>query len=110
MHLGLPDDVSWWALVALLPISAVLLGTPQLAMLAYVRAAGSKALRFVYLAASAGMLGYYHYRLSNADLSASSTAAVGLYFLAFSLAVASAAAGGILLWAHRWLIRNRKTH
>ena len=107
VHVGLPSDVAWLELLLLLPISAILLGMPQLIMLGLILAAQSKWLRLIYLAASAAMLGYYTYRLVTGDLSSSSTAAVGLFFIGFYLALASAAAGGVLLAVERLLVRTQ---
>lgn len=107
LHLGLPSDLAWWGWLTILPISALLLGMPQLAMLTYVRFVRWKPLRFICLAVSAAMLGYYHHRLTTSDLSSSSTAAVGLFFLVFYMAMAAAAVGAVLLFLDRLLLRGR---
>jgi hypothetical protein len=76
-------------------------------MLTLIRAAQLSWLRLVYLAASAVMLGYFSYRLITGDLTSSSTAAVGLFFVSFYLALGSAAAGALLLWYERLLVRDQ---
>lgn len=106
-HLGLPTDLAWWEWLTIIPIAALLLGVPQLVMLAYVRAIRWKPMRLICVAGSAAMLGYYYYRLVTGDLSSSSTAAVGLFFLAFYMALAAAAVGAVALFLERLLLRDR---
>lgn len=102
LHVGFPNDVG----LIVVPIAALLLGTPQIAMLAYVLTARTTALRVVYLATSVAMLGYYYHRLTTGDLSSSSTAGVGLFFVVFYMALGSAAAGAVLLRLERLLLRS----
>ena len=106
-HLGLPSGLVWWEWLTILPISALLLGMPQFAMLAYVRTVCWKPLRLICLAGSAAMLGYYYYRLTTGDLSSSSTAGVGLFFLVIYMALAAAAVGAVVLFLDRLLLRGR---
>lgn len=107
-HLGLQTGLAWWGWLTVVPIEALLLGAPQLVLLAFVRAIRRKPLRTICVAVSAAMLGYYSYRLITGDLSSSSTAAVGLFFSAFYLALAAAVSGAVLLFLDR-LLRDRIT-
>jgi hypothetical protein len=59
--LGLPSDLRWWEWLIVVPIGALMLATPQLAMLAFVGAVRWQLLRVICLIASVGMLGLYYY-------------------------------------------------
>ncbi len=107
LHLGLPPDLRWWEWLTVVPIAAALLGTPQLTMLAFVRATRWQFLRVICVIVSGGMLALYYYYLRTGDLTSSSTAVVGLFFLQFYMAIASAMGAGVLMWVHGALSRGR---
>ena len=100
-HSGLPTELTLGELLTVVSMSALFLGLPQLVMFGYVRAVRSKRLRLLCVAGSAAFLGYYYYRLVSGDLSSSSTAGVGLFFLAFSIALTAMAVGAVALFLDR---------
>jgi hypothetical protein len=106
-ELPLPTDLLWWEWVTVMPMAALLLGTPQLAMLGFVKLARWQALRLLCLMASVGMLGPYYYYLTTTDLMISSTAVVGLFFVQFEMAIASGVVAGLLLLGHTVFLRRR---
>ena len=105
-HLGLPTDLASWEWLTIVPMTTIFLGLPQLVMLAYVSVVRSHPIRLVCVAGSVALLGYYYYRLITGDLSSSSTAAVGLFFLAFSMALTAMAVGAVALFIDRLMARH----
>jgi ABC-type proline/glycine betaine transport system permease subunit len=96
LHLGLPNDFSLWEWFTIFPIAALLLGMPQIVMLAFVRASSWQALRFSCVIASFGMLSIYWYYVATTDLVSSSTASISLLITQLVMAVVSGIAVGVL--------------
>ena len=110
LHLGLPSGPASWPWLLWLVVSALVLGSPQIVMLAYVRASRSRGLRVFYLSASVALLGLFFFYLTNNDEGLRQVlrdqAAVGMFSISVVLALLSAAFGGIILWARRPFFKN----
>jgi hypothetical protein len=76
-----------------------MLAAPQIGMLILIRSTDVLALKILFLGASIAMVGAFARFIGTADLTSTSTAPLGVIFFPFYLAMASSAAGWLLLWA-----------
>lgn len=97
---GVPGDLDW-ELPLLLLFLAGLLATPQIVMLAFVRAARSRILRTFFLLASLGTTIAYGLFVRTVDLASDAQAGLAFPFFQLYMAGAAAIAGGVVLWIHR---------
>lgn len=107
--LGFPE-ISGWADIPLLLggllVGVLMLGAPQLAMLAAIRGTSSKRMRLSFLAASAMMIGAFYFFLVSADLKGS-TAPLSLFFFSLYLAIAAGVLAALALWLRSLVIHDR---
>lgn len=97
-----------WVVMLLASLSAVpLMSAPQIAFIFLIRLAPSRGLKALFLAASIGSAAVFLWFLRSADLTSTSTAPMAALVFPLYLGAGVIAAGGILLWLHRKVTRDR---
>lgn len=96
MQVGFPSDLALWEYVVFMPLVAMILGIPQIAMFAAIKVSGSDGLRKIALGMSVVTLTIYAYFVFTIDLTSNSTASISLFYIQSLLMVVSIFAVGFM--------------
>lgn len=102
------SDLGWGEYLTIIPFAAVILGAPQIAMLAVVMLSKKQLVRVLAVILSTGMAMYFLYFIVTADFTGSSTASLGMFFVQLYLAAGAFLVMGVLSVIVRLATNNTK--